>query len=194
MRESNEDDLKLGLAALGNEVRVQGDLERVRHRAARIGHRQTIRYVVVAVAVLVAATTGAFALRGDGTTAERAIAGAECDVVNDGVPTFPQFAEGETPHGRPGDRIDVSGSGFYAPAKRVDVLWNEMQDGLSDGPAKRPGPSFRAARGDVEFGCRFQVDFAVPDVAPGEYSVIVRVYDPESRFAVASESAFAVTP
>ncbi len=199
MSDQNEEQLRRSLRELGHEEVLSGDVGDVvvRGRAIRRA-RRLVAGGVGASMVIVGVWLGVTALDlGDGTPPRRVVAGAECEVVNDGVPVFPQFHEDETPHGVPGDRIVIEGHGFYAPASKVEVLWNEDVPGLTDpdqpADGKGTGSTLQIATGDLENHCSFRVEFPVPDVPAGTYPLNVRIYDPASPYYISSEFSFQVT-
>lgn len=197
MSRSSEEDVKRGLRELGGPLAHEGNLQRVLGRAGAY-RRRRVGSIGGAFVVLIA-VVGLIALRADPPTEaalrddDRAVAGVECVAVNDGVPTFPQFSEDETPHGAPGASIAVAGSGFFDPATRVEVVWNAGAPGVDNGPSEQPSRSNTVAEGELQFGCEFDLTFTVPDVPEGRYPVLVRVYDPSSMFSISSELTFEVT-
>lgn len=198
MSRPGEEDVRRGLQELGDPLAQEGNLQRVLGRA-RGYRRRRVGSISGAFAVVLISVVGLIALRGDPPTGaaprddDRAVAGADCVAINDGVPTFPQFSEDETPHGAAGDSIAVSGSGFFDPATRVEVVWNAGAPGVYNGPSEQSSRSYTAAEGELQFGCEFDLAFTVPDVPEGRYPVLVRVYDPSSMFSVSNELTFEVT-
>jgi hypothetical protein len=195
-----EEDVGTAFRQIASESEHDGDLERVKARANRY-RRQRLRVgagvltttLVVAAAALVLTRFDRGAT-GDESNQGKAVAAAQCAVVNDGTPTFPQFGEDETPHGTSGAQVSVAGSGFYAPASRVRVVWNSgIQGPGNDAPGQQNGPTQTVAEGDLVSGCEFNVTFSIPDVPMGEYPIMVEVYDPTSEFSVSSEFSFEVT-
>ena len=198
MRQPNEEQLKGSLHELGSEETRQGGYDDVVARGRAIGRTRRLAAGAVSASLILAlgAWLGVEVLgTGDGAPPHRLVAGAECEVVNDVVPVFPQFSEDDTPYAAPGNVIVIEGDGLYAPASRVDVLWNENGSGASDPDQPKDGASSasRIATGDLENHCSFRVEFSVPDVPAGTYPLTIRVHDPQSNYEITSEFGFRVT-
>jgi len=196
MADMSDEEVREALEKLGSELSEDGDLPRVEDRSRRYRRRRAGAVGTVA-AVVLASLSGAILLQSGQPSPEkvprRAVAGAECDIANDGVPTFPQFHEDEIPSGGPGTSIVVAGSGFYAPATEVEVVWNSGALGVDNAPESEEGPTSTLASGSLQSGCEFRLTFLVPTVPPGRYPILVRLFDPGSDFSVMSEFSFDVT-
>jgi hypothetical protein len=107
---------------------------------------------------------------------------AECQVLNEGVPFFPQFGEHDQPRGAAGERFEILGAGIYAPARRAELLW--------EGPT---GTIKQPPIAEIAAGCYFSLAFTVPEFEPGTYRVVIRSWDPDSAYAIASAHSFRVT-
>lgn len=107
---------------------------------------------------------------------------ADCQVLNEGVPFFPQFGEDDQPSGAAGERFQILAAGTYAPAQRAELLWED-----STGASRQPPIA------EIAAGCYFSLDFTVPQVEPGRYRIVIRSYDPDSAYAIASAHSFRVT-
>jgi hypothetical protein len=200
--DTSENHLREGLRALASEVEVEGDVESTFQRSRLRRRRRTIRGAAAALALLAVSggLIGWFASGIDNSTEHRAsppsaVAGASCEVVNDGVPVFQGFAEGTSPSAASGEEVTINGSGLYSPAEKVEVWWNLDRPDLpqpGESSAQGSDEGFLAATGPIDFGCTFEVSFPVPNAAPGEYPVVVRLYDPNSSFYLESEYPFTV--
>jgi hypothetical protein len=107
---------------------------------------------------------------------------AACQVLNEGVPFFPQFGEDDQPRGAPGERFPILAAGMYAPAQRAELLWED-----STGTSRQPPIA------EIAAGCYFSLEFIVPQVEPGRYRIVIRSYDPDSAYEIASAHSFRVT-
>jgi hypothetical protein len=107
---------------------------------------------------------------------------ADCQVLNEGVPFFPQFGEDEQPRGAAGERFQILAAGMYAPAQRAELLWED-----STGASRQPPIA------EIAAGCYFSLEFTVPEVEPGRYRIVIRSYDPDSDYAITSAHSFRVT-
>jgi hypothetical protein len=196
MADMSGEEVREALEAIGSQLNQDGDLRRVEGRSRR--HRRHRVGAVGSVPIVVLASLSAFILLRSGQPSRegaprRAVAGAECDIANDGVPTFPQFHEDEIPSGAPGSSIVVTGSGFYVPATQVEVVWNSGALGVDNAPETEEGTTITLASGSLLSGCEFRMKFLVPTVPAGRYPILVRLFDPESEFSVMSEFSFDVT-
>lgn len=200
MVEKSEEDLREAFQGIASASSRQGDLDRVRIRANRYRRNRLGLVAGVLITILAVGLAGILLPRSgrsasdEGSNPSRAVAAAECAVLNEGVPTFTQFPEGVTPHGSVDTEIILAGSGFYGPASSVRVVWNAGIQGVgNNAPDVQAGPTQVVAEGDLTSGCEFTVSFTVPDVPVGKYPVKVEVYDPASKFSISSEFTFEVT-
>lgn len=181
--DENELAVRQQMAHVATTVATGGqDLDRIRGIRTR---QQRRRRLVGAAAIVAIAAVAGMQLRGDPGEVTR-VAGQTCGAVNEGVPTFDGFSD-QAPSGAIGESITVRGEGFYAPATRVAVQWGRSLDSAF------AEPHGDIAQAGLTSDCTFALTFEVPDVPPGRYDLIVRIFDPESDFAIASPATFLVT-
>jgi hypothetical protein len=101
--------------------------------------------------------------------------------MNEGVPFFSQFGEGDLARG-PGGALPGRRLALLRPSAKDELLWE------SGG-----GESFPLAHGEIEGGCRFFLAFSVPSAEPGPHRRVVRSYDPDSAYAITSAYPLEVT-
>ncbi len=204
MTARSEEKMREGLGRLAEAEARPGDIDRVVSRGGQLRRRRWLWELAVA-AVVVTALSGSVwvGLAGDegqlGPNPKETVAGATCDVVNDGVPVFVGFPEDSTPTAAPGDTVAIEGAGVYSPATKVEVLWNEDVPGLprpdqTTGEAESgPASGTLVASGDLAYKCSFRIQFTVPNVPAGRYPLAVRIFDPNSTFYLIMELPFRVS-
>jgi hypothetical protein len=84
----------------------------------------------------------------------------DCQVLNEGVPSFPKFGEDDRPRGAAGERFQILGAGIYGPSSVLSfsgrtrparAVSPHLQRSRPAATSRLPSPSLRSSRGAI--GC-----------------------------------------